>query len=142
MTHKQYEASQIIMQMSRIFADQMRKCLENAGLLDEGYQLNVHVGQPVGTVDKALNYVWLDKDSNVRKDDYMKDKVWHYCFEGKGWVVVDDPVVKSGTVPPVVRIHAEEGRGEEDCETARKPLPPDGLWISCRDDYYPVDGGQ
>lgn len=143
MNGKQYETAQMIMQFSRIFADAMRECMEHSGLLDEGYQLRVNVQQQhlLSTGDTLLNTIYLDRDSTVRKDDFMVDQVCQFKDITKGWYVIDDPIIKSGAAPAEVRIGNAAAEVYRAGKKPEKPFAPDGLWLSSRDNYDPVDCG-
>ena len=57
--------------------------------------------------------------------------------------MIDDPYAKAGTLPPEVRASdglkdVYKGAGK----ASAKAYPPDGLWLSSRDDCSFLDGGQ
>ena len=141
MTHEQYEAAQTVLQMSRLYARAMRECMENAGLLKEGYELHVCVNQEHEIDDTVLlNTIRLERDPS--SDGYLENRFINFCFKKEGWVVVHDPIIKSGAVPPTVRTMETAARVYGGREKTEKPTAPDGLWLSAYDNYSPVDGGK
>lgn len=143
MTQDQYEKMATIMQCGRIFAEQIHKCMENSGLLDQGYSFDVRMTNGCCLEDGADTYkVELTKDiCTIPIEEYKKTSMEQYKFGRKGWTIYLDPVAKKGTVPPEVRVaKADDSKGR--AKAATKPYPPDGLWLSSRDDYPYVDGGK
>ena len=143
MNQQQYEAGQTIMQMSRIFAKAMRECMKNSGLLDDGFELHIKVWQPTEMEDVVLTEtVSLEPKDYVSLEHYHANSFDNHCYEGKGWVVINDPIVKCGAVPPTVRTVETANRIFSGRKEVQKETPPDGLWISKYNDPYPVDLGE
>jgi hypothetical protein len=87
------------------------------------------------------NSVCLEPSNPKSTEEYYANSFSNQCYEEKGWVVLNDPVIKSGTVPPVVRTAETAARVYGSRKEAEKEFAPDGLWISRYDDPDPVDGG-
>lgn len=143
MTQKQYEVGQVIMQMSRIFAKAMAECMKNSGLVDEGYVLSVRVqeGYKIDPGYTLTGSVTLEPKELGSTEEYFNNSFCNHYYEEKGWMVVNDPVIKTGAVPPVVRTAETAARVYGSRKEAEKEFAPDGLWISRYDDPNPVDGG-
>lgn len=143
MNQKQYDAGQTIMQMSRIFAKAMRECMKNSGLLDSGYELNIKIWQPddIGGGNTITESIRLDPKEINSAAEYEEKAFSNHCYEEKGWVVINDPIIKPGTVPPIVRTIETANRVFGSRKETAKATPPDGLWISRYNDPYPVDLG-
>ncbi len=143
MTQQQYEAGQTIMQMSRIFAKAMRECMKNSGLLDEGYELRINVWQPEETEGFIITEsIRLDPKEISSASEYEEKAFNNHYHVGKGWVVINDPIIKCGAVPPTVRTVETANRVFNGRKEVQKETPPDGLWISKYNDPYPVDLGE
>lgn len=143
MNQQQYEAAHTILEFSRLFADAMRRAMENAGLLDEDFELHISVEKLELDYDPE-NPILADVElcrHVLRNPDFMKDRMMQFEYFQKGWVVSADPVVKCGSVPPTVGIEKKASGVFGSGEKAEKPTPPDGLWVSVHDDYPPVDRG-
>ena len=143
MNQKQYESMQIITQCSRIFADQMQKCMENAGLMDDGFKLEVFVGQ---SASKELG-AWCSVEMSeylvdVGDEQYKKTRMEQYKIGNGEWSVRFDPKAKAGSVPQVFDGKTKDDVIEGMAKVSDHPYPPDNLWISSRDDYSVLDGGQ
>ena len=142
MTQQQYDAGQTIMQMCRIFSKAMRDCMENSGLLDEGYELHLNIWKEVDCGDAVLlNSIRLDPKEICTREEYDERSFGNHYYEKEGWIVINDPIIKSGTVPPTVRTVETAQRIFGSRKKESKPVAPDGLWISRFDDPYPVDCG-
>ena len=143
MNQKQYDAARQIMQFSRLFADAMRKIMENNGLFDLDFTLDVRVEKL--SIEGLYGICEYQGDIGlVRRptlhDDWETDYMHEMKVKGKGWVVHSDPMLNSGVVPPTVRTMETAERVYGEGKKTEKPTPPDGLWISRYDDPYPVDG--
>ena len=143
MTQDQYEKMATIMQCGRIFAEQIQKCMENSGLMEQKYEFSLRITNGCYMEDGA-DVIKVELDKNIchtDEEEYKKTSMEQYKFGRKGWMIYLDPVAKKGTVPPEVRISkADDSQGR--AKAATKPYPPDGLWLSSRDDYPYVDGGK
>ena len=141
MTQKQYDDMTTIMQFSRLFASAMRKAMDNCGLTAKGFGLNVDVWDTVcedGTVLKGA--IRLQRGYESPKIDHSEDMTQLNYLE-EGWLVANDPYAKAGSIPPEVHFEkrtVRQGMAEE----TGKPYPPDGLWVSSRDNPADVGGGQ
>ena len=141
MEQKQYDAMQIIMQCSRAYADQMKKCMEHSGLFDNGFHLVVNVAPSKETgEDSWLNIELSEYRLVVGDEQYNKNRMEQFKFGERGWIVQNDPKAKAGTVPQNYGSKTTTDDGERVAEETRHPYPPDNLWISSRD-YCPVLGG-
>lgn len=147
MTEKQYEDMTIISQFCRIFADQIRKCMENTGLLNEGFYLELSVRPSAVEARRDYSTVCIAKNLNeVGVDEWKATRMEQWKYDNEDWEVFYDPFAKSGTLPKEIcyaeRRSFEETLGEENCGAeGTKPFPPDGLWVSDRDNTCDVDGG-
>ena len=142
MTHKQYSDMTIIMEFCRIFADQMHKCMENAGLVKQGFRLHIEVGD-VETGDGTQKcYVGLEQNFlDTPEEEYIKNRMHQVRNNAEGWKVLNDPISDTGAVPSVVRSIKKEAGEPQERKATGTETPSDGLWISAYDDYLPVDGG-
>lgn len=145
MTDKQYADMTTIMQFGRIFAEQIKKCMEHTGLMDQRFSFDLRVSPNPPDVE-GDNYckVSLDKSiSEVGKYQWKKSAMEQWKDDNNGWRIGNDPKAEEGSIPATVhycereKILDMEGMGK----TGTKPYPPDGFWVSSH--YYPtdVDGG-
>ena len=146
MTDKQYADMTTIMMFCRHFADQMYKCMENAGLNEKGFELNIRVGNRElfsGKTEKC-DICFEQSILDVDRATYYKNRMEQRRMIGGGWFVDDDPRAEEGSVPPmVVEVKAtakdvSKGTGSN----SSKPYPVDGTWFSVYDDPPYVGGGQ
>lgn len=145
MDQKQYEDMHSIAMFSRIFADQMYKCMKNSGLLDKGFHLDVSVTniEHLDGTSLAASVEIQPWIIDVGKKKYEENAVRQIRLAGeKEWRVRNDPYAKTGSLPPEVRIERKADDSKRVAETSDKPYAPDGLWISSRDDNPDVVGGQ
>ena len=146
MTQKQYADMTTIMMFGRIFAEQMKTCLVNSGLWDKGFCLAVDThpvitqhGETSGSVRIFKSY----SDENADHSDDMYQMYWEKRWdEGKGWMVVHDPIAETGSLPPEVHIKERRDFAERVGKYSSKPYPMDGLWISSHDDPPVLGGGR
>lgn len=142
MNQKQYDDMTSIMQFGRIFSKAMRRAMENCGLLQKGYFLTVsseEIECDDGTV--ITGSVRLAKLFDGNNTDHSED-MEQLEYNGERWVVIYDPYAKTGSVPPEVRIERKADDSKRVAKASGKPYPPDGLWLSSRDDNPDVVGGQ
>ena len=142
MNQNQFEAMQTIMQCSRVFCDSMYRAMENAGLFDQGYQLGIKVEK---FADSCTIKSMIELENNnlgIGTDIWKKNRMAQTNWAEWGWRVDDDPVAKEGTVPTMVGQKTAEDDRKAVGEKAVHPYPPDGLWLSSRDDSPVLDGGQ
>ena len=141
MTDKQYADMTTIMMFCRHFADQMYKCMENAGLNEKGFELNIRVGNRElfsGKTEKC-DICFEQSILDVDRATYYKNRMEQRRMIGGGWFVDDDPRAEEGAIPPMVELRKTD---EDVCKgtgsSASKPYPVEGLWLSSRDDYSDV----
>jgi hypothetical protein len=138
MTGKTYYDIHTIMGFSRIFADQMYKAMKNCGLLDAGYGLSIKIGHYGG--EDVTEMVVMEQDIlKIGGKQWDETLIDQKKLKDEGWRVFSDPLCRGGAIPPVVSVEKTGRRAEERRETAGKPYPPDGLWISA--DHYRDDMG-
>ena len=142
MNQKQYEAMQTITQCSRIFADSMYRAMENAGLFDQGYQLSVRVENFKDTFTIKSRVELENNNLGIGTELWKKNRMGQTNWLELGWMVDDDPIAKEGTVPTMVGQKTAEDDRKAVGEKAVHPYPPDGLWLSSRDDTPVLDGGK
>lgn len=148
MTHKQYADMAMIMQFSRIFSEQMYKCLANSGLLKQGYSLKIEVcRESYGFGDEVLtSCIELEKDI-CTADDWDETHMCQMKMSGKEWMVHADPLAEEGTVPPEVHFRKDrecgsaESRPQDAGKDSDKPYPPFDMWVGSADDPADVGGG-
>ena len=140
MTDKQYADMTTIMMFCRHYADQMYKCLEDAGLIEQGFELNIRVGDLKlfsGKTEKCC--IELEQDIMTNTANYYKNRMAQRRMNEERWFVDADPKAEEGSVPPMVGLRKND---ENVCKgsgnSANKPYPVDGLWLSSRDDYSDV----
>lgn len=147
MDREKYERMQSIVQFGRLASDAMRNAMKNAGLLDEGFwfEINVRNIHLQSTDEDMVGSVRLFKpyDGQNRHDEDF----YQMNITGKGWEIIDDPITKTGIASELVKPCDVDPEGKAESGTAGKtasehPLPPDGLWISSRDDPADVGGGK
>ena len=144
MNQKQYADMATIMQYARAFANNVRNCMKNHDLMDQGYEFSIRIMNGRNAEDETFDdfmIVELEKSClKVDWDEYKKSSMTQTNINGEGWRVSNDPVAKKGDLPTEVcyKKVADIGRG---AEVASKPYPLDGLWISAYDYPSDVDGG-
>ena len=148
MDKKQYEEMQSIVQFGRLAVDAMLNAMKRCGLIENGYWLEMAVRNIYlpSTGETMIGSVRLNRpydNENYRHDEDF----YHMELRGKGWEIIDDPCGKTGSVPTVVKPCDFDPTGADEGSTAGEkasehPLPPDGLWLSSRDDPAYVGGGQ
>ena len=142
MDQKQYDAMQIITQCSRAFAEQMRKCMVNSGLVGKGFHLKVLVSPTTSAYSTYSEIELSEYITDVGEEQYKKTCMEQFRLGNDDWSVRHDPKAKAGTVPQNYGSKTAIDNGERVAEETRHPYPPDNLWISSRDDYPVLDGGQ
>ena len=128
MNKEQFEVAQAIMELSKAFADQMRKSMIRSGLIEDGYTLRVHVfpqytlpdGTPLRNTVEITNGTY---DESFNAFEYLKE----------GWETMHEPEIDAGTADAECKRDPESEEDGAGTET-EKPLAPDGLWISSADD--------
>ena len=145
MTKKDYTQRQSMMEICRTFADQMGKCMDNAGLTKEGFILTIEIGdEEYGSEDHLLSMITLEESINdVGQEQWHKTQMCQMKLDGKGWLIHADPLAESGTVPESIYGKAKDSKDsvEGSGEKGTKPYPPDGLWLSTFDDRSVLGGG-
>ena len=143
MDQKQYDAMQVITQCSRAFADQMKKCMENAGLTEKGFYLKVFIAPSESITYKTYSEVELcEFITVVGEKQYKKTCMEQFKLGENDWSVRHDPKAEAGSVPQNYGSKATKDDGERVAEVSERPYPPDNLWISSRDDCLVLGGGQ
>ena len=146
MNNEQYEKATVIMKLCRIFAKQMHRCMSNAGLLKEGYTLQIHTGLHDKYTDGSVMTarIAMEKSCLVTdEDEWERSLFMQLKFSGKEWMIDADPIAEKRTVPKSIGVSerirtVSEGMGEN----PSKPYPVDGLWIGSADNDSVLDGWQ
>ena len=145
MTDKQHEDMTIIMQLCRIFSEQMYKCMKNAGLIEQGFTLGMNVGR-MGYINNG--YTPITSEINIDKasdaPDWKETRMCQVKFSGEEWMVFAGPKAEIYSVPENVdigKIDRQEERTAVGREVASKPYPVDGLWIGYDYNSSDVGGG-
>ena len=140
MDQKQRDAMESIMTFGRIFADQITKCMMNAGLIKEDYRFYITIAPPVSK--DRLSYAEVQLRQSVGNPRWHETAMEHFRFGNERWKTYHE----FGTEKMSIQELAEPERGrvvsERVSENPDKPYPPDGYWISSRDDNPVLDGGQ
>ena len=129
MNKEQFEVAQAIMELSKAFADQMRKSMIRSGLLEDGYTLRVNV---------FPQYAINDDNSILRNTVEITNLTYEESFNAfeflkKGWETIHEPEIDAGTADAECKRDPESEEDGAGTET-EKPFAPDGLWISSADD--------
>lgn len=142
MDQEQYDSMQIIMQCSRIFAEQMEKCLVNARLMDKGFKLILTVGQSASKEYGSWSNIELSEYmADVGEEQYKKTRMEQWKLGNQDWSVRFDPKAKKGTVPELFGGKSKQDDRERMATVSEHPYPVDGFWISNRDDDPILGGG-
>lgn len=143
MDQKQYDAMQIITQCSRAFADQMEKCMKNAGLIEKGFHLKVLIAPSASKLVGTYSEVELSEYiSDVGEEQYKATCMEQFKLGDGDWSVRYDPKAKAGTVPENYGSKPTGNDSKGMAAVSEHPYPMDGFWISSRDDDPVLDGGQ
>ena len=145
MTDKQYANMTTIMMFCRHYADQMYKCMEDAGLIEQGFELHMRIGDLdlwSGKVEKCD----ICLEQSILKDEakYYRNRMEQRRLDEGRWFVDADPRAEEGDVPPMVvetkatAKNVSNGTGKN----TSKPYPLDNTWLSVYDYPADVDGGQ
>ena len=128
MNKEQFEVARAIMELSKAFADQMRKSMVRSGLLEDGYTLRVNVFPQYAMDDGSILRNTVEVTNLTYEESFNA-----FEFLKKGWETIHEPKIDEGTTDAECKRDPEsekDGAGTE----AEKPLAPDGLWISSADD--------
>lgn len=128
MNKEQFETAQAIMELSKAFADQMRKSMVRSGLLEDGYTLRVNVFPQYAMDDGSILRNTVEVTNLTYEESFNAFK-----FMKKGWETIHEPKIDARTTDAECKRDPEskeDGAGTE----AEKHLAPDGLWISAADD--------
>ena len=150
MDQKQYIDITSLMEISRGYAEIIHQCMDNHGLLKDGFEFTVRITnkQYLNTSD---DYLLVEIEKSISKTDHDEYKATSFVQAkcGGEWRICNDPVAEEGSVPPVVadilRKQSEirqEFRGKAMAEGTSKPYPMDGMWISSHDDPPVLGGGR
>ena len=145
MNQKQYADMTTIMQICRIFAEQMYKCLDHSGLNGKGFRLDVRIDPHETERGEQLNATvdLEERICEVGAEQWQKTCMAQAWFEERGWVVWRDPKGEIGDAPTDVLLQQRtEMLDRRVAEDSRKPYPPDGLWIGADYHHSDVGGGQ
>lgn len=139
MDQKQYDAMDSIMTFSKIFADQITKCMINAGLIKEDFRFHLTIAPPIS--EERLSYEEIELRQPVKNPRWYETAIEHYRFGNEEWRVYD--CAKAARIVQEVAESKRTGNvSKRVAENPDKPYPPDGYWISSRDDNPVLDGGQ
>lgn len=143
MNQKQYDAMESIMTFGRIFADQIAKCMENSGLLEDGFKFFVSVTDAVEQENKFYESVALRQ--SVGNPKWYETAKEQFRFANGGWKEYNDYPTETGFAHRISEVKTDESNRtvrERVAENSSKPYPPDNMWLSAFDDYSDVDGGE
>lgn len=141
MTQAQHDRALEIMKQCKRFMDWAYYEMQDSGLLQQGYTLNMRLSMwAANDMEDILKYgphhmvVEIEKDP-ARYEDFWETQItcMKFAAEGGEWSVTHDTdfiytaAVSDGT--------GEKAKGESGSQTEGKELPPDGLWL--RADYDP-----
>ena len=145
MEDKQHEDMTIIMQLCRIFSEQMYKCMKNAGLIEQGFTLGMNVGR-MGYISNG--YTPITSEINIDKasdaPDWKETRMCQVKFSGEEWMIFADPKAEIYSVPENVDIRGTERQEERTAvgrKTANKSYPVDGFWVGADYNDPVLDGG-
>lgn len=138
MNRKQYEVVQDVVVFSKYFADEVRKILENNGLLQEGFALKVEVGVPYQSPNGTDYDCFVELEKDTKCEDWFQTSTARWRTTDGEWENHGDSIID---------VYSTKSKGNakkavhSGTEKAEKPYPPDGLWIGL--DYADphVDGG-
>ena len=152
MDKQQYDAMSMIMEKGRKFLDEIFHMMKDHGLTDQGFEMRLYVDE-THDIKKSLKCDYLlsidlGKDTRfVSDEEFYKSYMSQWNKDGKGWVVMNDPCGKRGTVPedkdlsdlPFTDIGGEKDDGSEAGETATGSTASGDMWFSTADDDPPMD---
>lgn len=104
MDKQQYDAMSMIMEKGRKFLDEVFHMMQDHGLTDQGYEMELRIDETGGIKESLkcdyLLSVQLGKDSrSVSIEEYRATTMDQWNKDGKGWVIMYDPCRQSGIVP-------------------------------------------
>ncbi len=100
----QYDTMSMIMEKGRKFLDEIFHMMQDHGLTEQGYEVELRIDETGGIKDSLkCNYllsVDINKDiRSVSRDEYHRTAMGQWNKDGKGWVIMHDPRREIGTVP-------------------------------------------
>lgn len=119
MDKKQYEVMNMIMTKGRKFLDEIYQLMSNNGLLDEKYCVDFEI---VNREDREFDFKCDYLSTIEMRVDYVHDdtkttwerRMEQWSRDGKGWVIMNDPICESGIVPEDYDSETgSDGSGEE-----------------------------
>lgn len=129
MNKEQFEVARAIVELSKAFADQMRKSMVRSGLFEDGYRLTLDI---FPTYEVTSNR-WLKNTISI-SDGKVINSFCCYKYRDEGWKTMYVPEkIDTGTADAECKRDPESEEDGAGTET-EKPLAPDGLWISSADD--------
>ena len=104
MDNKQYEVMSLIMAKGRKFLDEIYKIMSDNGLLDEKYCVEFEI---VNREDRDFDFKCDYLSTIEMRVDYAHDdtkatwerRMEQWSRDGKGWVIMNDPICESGAIP-------------------------------------------
>lgn len=153
MDKQQYEVMSLIMAKGRKFLDEVFHMMQDHGLTDKGIELHMCIDETHDIKDNLgcdyLLSVELSRDCRyVSREEYGTSKMAQWNKDGKGWVIMDDPCRKIGTVPkdkdlsdlPFTDIGGEETDDPATGETAEADVESGNgsLWFHDDDGDIPM----
>lgn len=140
MTQAQHDRAMELVKQCKRFMDWVQDELDDSGLLNEGYQIDMHLQHwgPMHDEYRRKYGPWY-MNVSLRKDsqaywDYIESEiaVTKNANEGEWSVVHDAEFVYTAALADGT---GDKAKGETGEKAAGKELPPDGLWL--RADYDP-----
>ena len=102
MDQKQYEVMSMIMEKGRKFLDEIYKLMSDNGLLDENYEARFMIDN-CKKIDLGCEYLScvevIKNFHHSESEERWSSRTEHWNKDGKGWVIMHDPLGKTGSVP-------------------------------------------
>ena len=129
---KQYEAIKSLTEMTKRFADEVLKFMQQTGL-DKipGCELAVDVDPAYEHITKKVVFGKDNDESEVGKFEMVRgleDEKYELDTDSKEYEILFADEATKERIRTILN--------------TEKPLPPNGLWLSAYDDPASVDGGQ
>jgi len=145
MDQKQYLAMSEIMADCREFAIHMYRKMMEAGIMFKGnYHLTMDIGRRK-TGEKIQNAT-IELASDPLDENWYQDRMEQENISMEGWLIRNDPIAKSGTVPFIICPFSSKvcGKPEGSCEArtadcaAKSDADNPGMWFSNADGDPPM----